>query len=65
MSDPIPGRLGMWVRDNSRQMNPVKLSPRHASFIAAILDHEGYLEKTWLAGNAVMLRFGNLSVKCS
>lgn len=63
MSDPTPGGLGVWVRDNSKQMNPVKLSPRHASFIAAILDHEGYLDKVWLEGNAVMLRFKNLSVK--
>jgi hypothetical protein len=31
--NPTPGGLGVWVEQNSRNMNPTKLSYRHASFI--------------------------------
>ena len=56
MADPTLGGLGVWVKHNSKQMNPVTLSPRHAYFIAAILRHEGYITSS-LQGNAIMLHF--------
>ena len=56
MTDPTPGGLGEWVRDNSARLNPVRLTPRHASFIAAILVHEGFIISS-LKGNAVCLHF--------
>lgn len=56
MTDPTPGGLGEWVRDNSLAHNLSKLGPRNASHIAAILAKEGYLTST-LDGNAVILRF--------
>jgi hypothetical protein len=56
MTDPTPGGLGEWVQNNSTRLNPVNLTPRHASFIAAILVAEGYIT-TSLKGNAVYLHF--------
>jgi hypothetical protein len=56
MTNPTPGGLGEWVRDHSRDINLVSLTPRHASFIAAILVHEGYITHR-LKGNAVYLEF--------
>ncbi len=56
MPNPKPGGLGEWVAENSTQFNTVKLTPRHASFIAAILRHEGYIT-SGLDGNAVLLHF--------
>lgn len=56
MTDPTPGGLGLWVQHNSQRMNPVRLSTRHASFIAAILVHEGYITSS-LLGNRVLLHF--------
>jgi hypothetical protein len=56
MTNPKPGGLGEWVAKNSSRLNPVQLTPRHASFIAAILDHEGYISSS-LDGNAVILHF--------
>ena len=58
MTDPTPTGLGIWVEYYSEQINPVRLYPRHASFIAAILKHEGYVTSS-LQGNAVMLHFRN------
>jgi hypothetical protein len=55
-TSPTPGGLGEWVEHHSRQMNTVKLYPRHASFIAAILVHEGYITSI-LKKNAVILHF--------
>jgi hypothetical protein len=55
-SSPTPGGLGEWAEHYSKQMNPVRLSPRHASFIAAILVHEGYITSS-LNKNAVILHF--------
>ena len=45
-----------WVEKNSTKLNGVSLSPRHASFIAAILVHEGHIT-SFLKGNAVYLKF--------
>jgi hypothetical protein len=56
MTKPTSGGLGEWVRDNSARMNAVSLTPRHASFIAAILVHEGLITSE-LRGNAVHLHF--------
>lgn len=56
MTHPTPRGLGEWVRDHSRNINLLSLTPRHASFIAAVLVHEGYITHT-LKGNAVYLRF--------
>jgi hypothetical protein len=56
MTKPTPGGLGEWVSENSANLNVIKLSPRHASFIAAILEHEGLIESS-LKGNAVILQF--------
>ena len=60
MTNPTKGGLGQWVANNSSQLNTVKLTPRHASFIAAILEHEGYITSS-LDGNAVILHFKQLS----
>lgn len=56
MTDPTPGGLGQWVEKNSKRINSLSLSPRHASFIAAILVHEGLITSS-LKGNAVYLHF--------
>jgi len=56
MTDPTSGGLGIWVRDNSRMLNGTMLTPRHTSFIAAILVNEGRITSS-LRGNAVYLHF--------
>ena len=56
MTAPTQGGLGEWVRDNSSCLNGRKLTPRHASFIAAILQHEEYIT-SHLQGNAISLTF--------
>jgi len=56
MDNPTRGGLGIWVRDNSRVLNSEHLTPRHASFIAAILRDAGFLTST-TDGNAVILNF--------
>lgn len=56
-TNPTKKGLGEWVRDNSGELNGRKLTPRHASFIAAILVHEGFATSC-LDGNAVVLHFG-------
>ena len=56
MDDPPPDGFGKWVQDNSARLNSQSLTPRHASFIAAILRHDGYLNCR-LEGNAVILDF--------
>lgn len=50
MTSPTHGGLGEWVQNNST------LSPRHASHIAAILVHEGFITSN-LQRNAVYLYF--------
>lgn len=56
MTDPTPNGLGQWVKDNSKRLNGMNLTPRHASFIAAILVHEEFIT-SGLKGNAVYLDF--------
>ncbi len=56
MTNPPPGGLGDWVQLVSPFMNTVKLTPRHASHIAAILAHESHITTT-LLGSAVILHF--------
>jgi len=53
-----PHRLGLgaWVEDSSRSLNGTKLTPRHASYIAAILVHEGYIT-SHLDGKVISLVF--------
>jgi hypothetical protein len=53
---PTPGGLGEWVSQYSRLLNETGLTPRHASFVAAVLVNEGYAEAT-LEGNAICLIF--------
>ena len=50
------GGFGYWVAENSSELNGIRLTPRHASFIAAILAHEGFITSS-LDGNSVMLHF--------
>jgi hypothetical protein len=54
--DPPSGGFGEWVQNESSRLNTRKLTPRHGSFIAAILCHEARVEHS-LDGNAVVLRF--------
>ncbi len=56
MTSPTPGGFGQWVKSNSRTLNETPLSPRHGSFIAAILKEMGYLQ-SYTDGNAIILRF--------
>ena len=56
MDNPTRGGLGIWVRDHSSVLNSAPLTPRHASFIAAILRDAGFLTST-TEGNAVILKF--------
>jgi hypothetical protein len=56
VTDPTPGGFGQWVEENSRRLNGIGLTPRHASFIAAILAHENQITSS-LKGNAVYLHF--------
>lgn len=56
MDDPPPDGFGKWIQDNFLLLNRQSLTPRHASFIAAILRHEGYLNCR-LEGKAVILDF--------
>lgn len=56
MDNPPPDGLGIWVRDNSANLNGRQLTPRHASFIAAILRDVGWVT-CCLKGNAVYLKF--------
>jgi hypothetical protein len=56
MDNPPADGFGKWVQDNSELLNGRHLTPRHASFIAAILRNEEYLNCR-LDGNAVLLDF--------
>ena len=55
MTDPIPDGFGEWIKENSSKYGQ-KLTPRHASHIAAILKAEGYLEHSYI-GNLIVLFF--------
>ena len=56
MTDPSPSGFGAWVRDKSRQLNARALTPRHASFIAALLRDAGWLQCHY-EGPTVWLEF--------
>ena len=56
MTDPMSGGLGEWIQNNSKHLNPVSLTPRHGSFIAAILVHKGFITSN-LVGHRVYLNF--------
>jgi hypothetical protein len=58
MDDPPANGFGKWVQDNSALLNGRHLTPRHASFIAAILRNERYL-KCRLDRNAIILEFNS------
>jgi hypothetical protein len=54
--DPPSGGFGEWVQNQSERLNSNKLTPRHGSFMAAILCDESGV-KSSLDGNAVILQF--------
>ena len=56
MTSPTCGGFGEWVQNKSKILNKTSLTPRHGSFVAAILQEKGYLKCT-LDGNAVILKF--------
>jgi len=60
--DPPLGGFGAWVKDESPRLNSRKLSPRHGSFIAAILCAEAGVRSS-LDGNSVVLRFPEIFSK--
>mgnify|MGYP000500500280 CR=1 FL=1 len=51
MSDAPPGGVGAFLTQQA-----TKLTPRHASFLCAILNHENHA-KCSLSGNAVIIKF--------
>ncbi|MFA5869604.1 MAG: DNA-3-methyladenine glycosylase I [Candidatus Bathyarchaeia archaeon] len=55
MTEPIPGGLGEWIQRNSGRYGR-SLTPRHGSFISAVLVNEGYA-KSILKGNLILLNF--------
>jgi hypothetical protein len=55
-SNPTPGGLGEWVARYSRLLNETTLTPRHASYVAAVLVGEGYASGA-RQGNAIYLTF--------
>ena len=55
MTNPPLGGFGEWIERNSFKYGR-SLTPRHGSFVAAILVHEGYIRSS-LQGNAVILHF--------
>ena len=54
--NPLPGGFGDWLQRESPRLNSRKLSPRHGSFVAAILCAGGQVRSD-LEGNAVVLYF--------
>jgi hypothetical protein len=56
MDDPPPGGFGEWVQRESVRSNSRRLTPRHGSFMAAILCSEARVEH-WLEGASIVLRF--------
>jgi len=55
MTSPTPDGFGEWIQENSQRYGR-KLTPRHGSFIAAILVNEGYIRSS-LDRTAVVLHF--------
>ena len=54
--DPPPNGFGAWVEKNSVEWNSRKLTPRHGSFMAAILCAEAGV-RNGLVGNSIVLTF--------
>ncbi len=52
------GELGLWIKDHSESLNQTRLSQRHASFIASILVHEGFITSSF-DRSAIILHFPN------
>ena len=55
MTNPIPGGVGQYLKSLGSS-----LTPRHASFLCAILQHEGLATCT-LRGNAVIVSFPSVA----
>lgn len=53
---PTKGGFGEWVQSESKRLTGKALTPRHGSFIAAILCSEGNV-RSYLKGMAVWLEF--------
>jgi hypothetical protein len=60
--DPTSGGLGEWLQRASPGLNSRRLTPRHGSFVAAILCAEGNVRHL-LEGNAVVLHFPDAADK--
>jgi hypothetical protein len=58
MDDPPRDGFGCWVQEQSGALNRRQLTPRHGSFIAAVLRDAGYVE-CWMEERSVMLRFNS------
>ncbi len=58
--DPPPGGFGAWVQQKSAHLNSRKLTPRHGSFMAAVLCFGAGVRST-IHGNSVILHFPKLS----
>jgi hypothetical protein len=52
--NPPRGGFGEWLKQNSQRLKTRKLTPRHGSHIAAILEHEGYV--SYRAGSLTFKR---------
>ena len=60
MTDPPPDGFGAWIQLHSTEFNSGQaLTPRHGSFIAAILRDAGWLQ-CQLEGRRVILNFENI-----
>lgn len=55
-TNPPPGGLGEWLARYSKTVNRRALTSGHASFVAAIMVHEG-LARAHLEGTKVLLQF--------
>ena len=55
MTNPSQNGFGSWIATTSSNFGR-KLTPRHASFISALLVHEGYITSS-LNRNAIILHF--------
>jgi hypothetical protein len=56
MTDPASDGFGAWVASHAKELAGRTLTPRHASFIAAILVHETHVRAS-RNGNAIVLHF--------
>lgn len=58
MTDPASDGFGTWVAQHAKEFTGRTLTPRHASFIAAILVRETHVRAS-RKGNAVVLHFSS------